>query len=540
MINKDTNWNNLLVKAQSKSILEWIRQNNIVNERGDKIEFKNHYFLYDIYEDWTPIQAVKKAAQIGFSTLAILKTLYAAYMKNFNVIYTLPTGNDVYKFVPGKVNQMISSNPMLTNWTMDKDTIAQKKVGDRFIYYQGTFTEREALMLSSDLNIYDEEDRSNSEIISQYQSRLQFSKYKGEWHFSNPSAPNYGTDRYWNKSDQKHWFVECKHCNYWQFLDWEKNVDREREIYVCQKCHKELTDEDRRVGKWVKKWQDKDISGYWISQMMVPWLSCKELLRVEAEKDKQYFYNFVLGLPYIGSDVVVDRDLILRNVTQKQSNKQDVCIGVDVGIEKHVVAGTPFGVFAVFKTNSWEDIENFFLKYDAIMVIDALPDLTEPRKLVQKYKGRVFINYYKGGSMSKEPSEFKHDKQYGVVLSDRTRLIQKAIDELVANNISFHLKPEELGEFITHWESLYRLQDEDKMHNPVIRWESATNVDHYVHAFCYYLIATGRALDKEGAVILERRHFRGRESYFVDEQGQIPAESIKDIVGEPKKDWRTI
>jgi phage terminase large subunit GpA-like protein len=191
-------------------------------------------------------------------------------MKDITVIYTLPTGADVYRMVPGKVNQIIRYNPLLAAIVRDKDTISQKKVGNRFIYYQGTYTEKEALMLSSDLNVHDEEDRSELKIIEQYESRLQFSKYKWQWHFSNPSIPGYGVDKYWQQSDQKHWFIKCVHCGYDQFLDWEKNVNREKEIYICQKCHKELSNENRRVGRWVKKWTGKSISGYWISQMMVP------------------------------------------------------------------------------------------------------------------------------------------------------------------------------------------------------------------------------------------------------------------------------
>jgi hypothetical protein len=57
------------------------------------------------------------------------------------------------------------------------------------------------------------------------------------------------------------------------------------------------------------------------------------------------------------------------------------------------------------------------------------------------------------------------------------------------------------------------------------------------HATAYYLIASGRS-GIEGAVFMERR-FKGRESYFVDSSGKIPAISIEEIANEkPKADWR--
>src|SRR4030065_1463195 len=156
---------NLLVKSQEYSCLEWILQNKIKNERGDPIEFKKHFFMIDIYDDWSSVQTVMKAAQIGFSTLAILKTLYAARFKRFNIIYTLPTQSDVNLFVAEKVNRMIQANPIISEWVKDKDSVEQKQEGERFIYYRGTYTSKEAIMFSSDINAHDEEDRSNAEIV---------------------------------------------------------------------------------------------------------------------------------------------------------------------------------------------------------------------------------------------------------------------------------------------------------------------------------------------------------------------------------------
>lgn len=539
-MNKDEqDYRNLLTAAQNDSVIEWIEQNGIVTERNEPIEFRQHYFLYDIYNDWTPIQAIPKAAQIGFSTLAILKTLFASSKKKHNIIYTLPTVGDANQFVSEKVNRMIVLNPIISALIKDKDNLEQKQVGERFIYYRGTFTEKAALMFSSDLNVYDEEDRSDSKVIDQYESRLQFSTYKGQWHFSNPSYPNVGSHKFWLLSDQKHWFVKCSHCHREQYLDWESNVDLERGIYICQYCHNELTDEDRRVGRWIKKWQDKDISGYWINQMMACWLSAKDLIKAYHEKPKDYFYNFVLGMPYIGSDIVVDADLILRNTTEEVSTKQDFCIGVDSGLTKHVVAGTPFGITHVFTEKDWDPIVNFFKAHDGVMVIDALPDLTVPRQLVKTFKGRVFINYFKEDTRRLGPIEFKKDKEYGIVMSDRTRLIQMAVDELAGGNLKFHLRPEELGEYIEHWKSMYRKEDEDRIHNPVIRWESSTNVDHFVFATVYFLIASARRLQGEGATIKDNfRRLRGKESYFVSSSNTIPAINFKEIIGEEKRDWR--
>ena len=138
---------------ENYSIHAWLQKYGIKTENGVKLDFKDHKFLFEPYSDFSPKQAILKAAQVGFSTLAILKTFWVAKKKGLNIIYTLPTLSDVWDFAGGKVNRMVAQNPCLQEWTEDKDSIEQKAVGNSLIYYRGTFTQKAAIMVSSDLNI---------------------------------------------------------------------------------------------------------------------------------------------------------------------------------------------------------------------------------------------------------------------------------------------------------------------------------------------------------------------------------------------------
>src|SRR5256885_1449375 len=131
---------------------------SIKTENGVSLDFTDHPFLWDIYNDLSPKQAILKAAQVGLTTLQILKSFYVARKKHLDIIYTLPTESDVQQFAGGKVNRIISQNPILQDWTKDKDSVEQKAVGQNLIYYRGTWTQKAAIMVSSDLNIYDEVD----------------------------------------------------------------------------------------------------------------------------------------------------------------------------------------------------------------------------------------------------------------------------------------------------------------------------------------------------------------------------------------------
>jgi len=490
---------------ERESIHAWIMNNNILTSQGQPIEFEDHLFLFDIYKDWTPEQACIKSAQVGFSEMQILKALYAADIKKLNIIYTLPTVTDVREFVPSKVDQIIRNNPCLRDRIGIKDNYSQKMVGDRFVFYKGTYSGKSkenkgessvGIMLTSDLNVHDESDRSDQMIIEQYESRLEHSEYKGRWFFSNPSIPNVGAHKKWLLSDQKHWFIKCEKCNQQQYLTFKDNVDIEREIFMCKKCHKELTREDRRCGQWVRKWNDKNVSGYWISQLMAPWKTAEQICKQYREKTPQFFNNFVLGQPYLSSQEKVGKEIILANCIEKwpeDVKKDQVVLGVDQGLKKHYVIGNIDGeIFKYGVTEDWKDIETMLRQYNAIAVIDAMPDLTIPRKLMRKYLGRVFLCVYKRDKAQKKLYKFGTNEKFGFVYADRNAVIQKTIDDLVDNKIKYTIDPKEMGPYIDQWKTLYRTVEEDSMNIPRQVWNTTTGEDHYAHATVYYNIGRER------------------------------------------------
>lgn len=479
---------------------------NIKNEKGLPLEFQNHGFLIDIYDDWTPIQVVRKASQVGFSTMEIIKSFRLAATKDFNIIYTLPTFSDVGQFVPSKVNALISTNPIFQQWTADKDTVLQKKVGNGFIYYRGTFSSGKekmesavGIMFSSDLNIHDECDRSDQAILEQYESRLEASKFAGKWYFSNPTSPHTASQKIWELSDQKHWFVKCSHCGKWQYLDYWKNVINDK--FLCQYCKGEITDQDRMNGQWVKKYNDRKISGYWIPHLICPWISAQKIAEQERTKTKQYFYNFVLGLPYIGSDVVVNQDVILKAIDLTTLNlKEHNILGVDQGLKKHWVLMNAQGIFDIGVTDKWEDIEQLIKLYDVeLCIIDALPDLTEPRKLRDKYPGKIWLNYFK--KEVRKADYISWDYKTHTVFSDRTKIIQNTIDKFVNRELRIQMRPDELGEYIKHWSALYKIVEKDTLGIERDLWESVGS-DHFVFATLYAIIGMEKA-ERGGTEIRE-------------------------------------
>lgn len=489
---------------EERNIHIFLEENHIKNEQGLPLDFKDHAFLWDIYQDMSPLQVILKPPQIGLTVLNLLKALWVAKNKHKDIIYTLPTQADVWDMAGGKVNRLIAQNPILQQWTKDHDSVEQKTVGDNIIYWRGTFTAKQAMMVSSSLNIHDEVDASDQKVIEQYETRLQAQKSGWRWYFSHPSLVGHGVHKYFLLSDQKHWFITCSNCNKEHFLEWntedpnKMSIDIEKQIYICKHCKAPLSEEDRRKGRWIKKYQDKEFSGYWVSQLMCPWISAAKICKDFKEKSAEYFQNYVLGLPYIGSGNQVTRDVITRNIVNRV-NKQEgrIIIGVDSGLPMYVTIGNKDGIFYYGTCKTWVEIEAFMKRWPtSIVVADQGGDLIGVRSLQEKYPNRVYLCYYRTDRKKAEIITWGENAESGIVVVDRNKAIQMVIDELTDRRISLFGTVTDYEDYITHWLNIYRTAEEDNLGMPRYIWERS-GADHLVHATVYWRVGMDRFIGND-------------------------------------------
>lgn len=488
----------------ASSPLAWITLNNFVNENQQPIEFDDHRFMIDFYADEAADIVSRKSAQVGFSVAAILKSMAMAKFRGLNIIYALPTNNVVQDFVKPKVNPLITSNPALASVVSD-DSVSLKRIGDRFMYFKGGFSDREAISISGDVLVIDEYDRMpDMGVVNTFDSRLQASKNPKRWRFSNPSQIGFGVDGLYNDSDQRHWFITCHRCNHEWYIDWEpdgKNhyVNQEQQIYACGNCHKELSDNDRRMGRWIAKYPNRERHGYWFSQMMAPWVSAKRIIEQYNESNIEFFHNFVLGKAYTPSDLVVNRDTILRACAPSIIPKVGVSIGVDQNVSSQIwVAMTSQGVFAHGIAKSWEEIERMKLAWNATVVIDPMPYQTMPKKLADKYNDIYLCRF-------KEIHNLKIIEWKGkTVWADRTKLLDTVANEITTAALMFRERPVELEDYIADWGNLYRTTKEEPDGRTKSVWMKKENKESdYSFATAYARVGLSRVLGHAGGGLLE-------------------------------------
>ncbi len=493
--------------------MAWIEKEKIKNEKGEPIEFARHYFLLDLYTDKSKEIAIKKGSQVGVSTFAILKEIHDTKYWGINQIHTLPSDKDTWEFVPTKVDGIIKANGI----TLAKDSTEIKGIGKGFIYYKGTFSEKAPIIISSDRNIYDEVDKSRQDVIRDFTSRLSFSTLREKIYLSTPTIPNYGIDALFNRSDQKHWRFNCPHCGFRQHMEWEKNVDLDLKKYVCQKCHKEITIDDMKQGNWEARFPSREMSGYWIPQMLAR--PAAELIKeLEDAEDDQYFYNFVLGLAYLNPESKISASLILKNLTAEKSDERNSAMGVDVGEkELHVIVGNEKGVFGIARIEDqpgktkWDRLGELMEVYEVRCgLVDALPSKDEALEFARKYPYKVYLHFHKSdlkemrmvkfmdeGKFTDKQKDFEEEIK---VFSDINRVQDATINDLTKGKIRFNFQvgDKRIAELIEHTQTMYRRTVTDKFQQEHYEWASTNMRNHLWDALCEFKIALDR-LKKDNA-----------------------------------------
>lgn len=481
----------------------WVLKHQIKNESGQLIEFSKRKYLIDIYNDLSPLQVILKPPQVGATVANAVKSLYVAKKLGRQIIYTLPTEGDVRDMVGGSFNRIIAQNPILMEWVKDHDTVEQKSVGSSMIFYRGTFTQKQAMMIPSGLNIHDEVDASDPSVITQYETRLQGQEDGGwRWYFSHPSLAGHGVDVYWQQSDKKEWFIKCSNCEKEQILSWPESVSIEKGEYICKGCNSVLRDNARIDGRWIPT-AEGDFSGYHISQLMLYNKSAKDIIKAYNDplKNKQYFYNYVLGLPYTDSSDRVEPSVILRNcVDRVNEQKGIITLGADTGHGIHYVLMNSEGVFYYdYATNRpYERIRELMRRFPLMRcVFDQGGDLIGVRELQKDFPGRVFLTWFRKDRKTSEMMNWGEGDKYGDVVVDRNRALTWLIEQMKdIGRIRLNGTREEWTEFASHFGNIYREvletneakgKDDRSLYGNEYVWKR-NGPDHFVMALLYAMV----------------------------------------------------
>lgn len=268
-----------------------------------------------------------------------------------NALYTFPTNKQMKDFVKSRINPEFQEGYYAGIIDKYNDSLDQKSIRNSRILFRSSSKGSSMEGVDIDLLSLDEYDRLNPTAEISALESLSSSKYGLVRRWSTPTIPDYGIHKLYKESDQRRWVYRCPHCGLVQQLNYEKNIELINKDgidligrviqdgtykFVCQKCRKPL---DRWYsGFWdITAPKAGRTHGYSISQMDAVWVTADSLKQKELRApNKQFFYNYTLGMPYEDStnrfypeDVLSHRDD--RQRTDTRGDYRLISAGIDWG-----------------------------------------------------------------------------------------------------------------------------------------------------------------------------------------------------------------
>lgn len=452
----------LLNASQESSFWSFVFQHIRVKGEGGSLSsfsFNQHEYLRTIYNDDHPDIRFLKAAQMGLSTFAISKAMYFACERGLKVFYGFDTQSKMKDMVQDRVDPLIKHTPYFKRISR-VDNVSVKKIGQGAIFFRGLETEGDVLSIDADLVILDELDRMRrQEHVEMALDRILASHIGHVLRLSQPSTPDYGIHAAYLETDQRFWLIKCA-CGRWidlvnefaevekgEIPSWLKKISGEYKR-VCPSCSRDI---NLQKGQWVAKYPSvTERRGYQISQFYSELMDGNQLAHLittslSPSKRRRLLIS-IAGLPYGDKDLVPIDDSVLKNAERGEWWNQTMepsYMGVDVGDVCHFVIGhwvrtrkEPVLVVHNFGTvNDLDNLEIYFRTHNIMLaVIDAMPYKSSVRRLADRLKGRVWMQYFTGGF--EKDAEKEHDgKIYQEVFVERDATIDDTVYALRSGEI---------------------------------------------------------------------------------------------------------
>ncbi len=507
------------------------------------LDFAEHQYLKEIYTDCNPRIVVEKASQMGISTYALARAIWACDTKGMTVIYFFPTDSDVRDFSQDRFGKLTSQSPalsMLLGRSIGRgkpvDNTGLKQIGQGSLYFRGLYHSRggdsgrsgsRIKSIDADFIIFDELDEAQPRQKEAACHRVDHSRYRWILEVSTPTIPGYGIDGEFQRSDQRYWLLRCSRCGHSSCVEDEfpsclARHATGRVILVCIKCGKAL---DPALGEWVARHPGADrIRGYHISQLYSPRADLGEILEEYEDPmvDRTLFYNHRLGMPYIDSRdrLQVSQVLECCSIDPAGEAQSSCFLGVDQGRRLHAVLGTQaedggFKVLRLFELDSFQELDPLMIDYKVRRcVIDALPNQHSALNFAARFPGRVYCCYY--SHSMREKLRWASGGE-GRVEVNRTASLDGLFEMIRLEMIQLPPVCMKVRQLAEHCHNMARIQYEDPSTGQVSFRYVRTGEDHFAHALNYCNIA-GSGDKKVARVAIKVKGARNRWAEIVNKR----------------------
>jgi hypothetical protein len=465
---------------------------------GRPFTYDRHEYLLTPYQDTHPNQVEMKAAQLGLTSKAMLRTAYGARYGGYRgILYLFPSKSDVTDFSKGRIDPLIDDNPeTIGEWIRDTDAANIKRIWNSFLYLRGMKSRVGLKSIPIDFIIFDELDEGSQNAVDMAMERMGHSEFKEVLKLSNPTLPDYGIDKAFQETDQRYWLLKCGCGEYTcledTFPDCLKTIG-DRVIRACQKCDTEL---NPSIGEWVAKHPSvTEKRGYHYSQLFSHFVDPGDILhQFRTTNNLTDFYNLKIGLAYVEATnrLSVQEVLALCGNEGIESGDPGPCsMGVDQGKGLHVVIGKRHPQKAgelihINEYRDWEELDRLMNAFHVSRcVVDALPETRNARAFAERHRGRVFLNYYN----EHQKGRYAWNEKELIVSSNRTESLDASHREIMEKAIILPRECAVVQEFAQHLHNVAKRLEEDEETGSKRYVYVKLGPDHFRHAFNYEAMA---------------------------------------------------
>lgn len=431
--------------VKAEDVVDWMEEHIKVMSKFDggviDYTYTGREFYIDIHRDYVNPNhdtIVLKSRQVEASTSFIDVMLYLLMsVPSFTVAHVFPSEIKATKFSKEKINEFFFYNPYFaeriaketSNSVFDKALYNDAGISWYRMTYVGGRKSEDIRSMSVDVLGIDEYDDFPEGSMGALLGSTLHSPFGKRIYLFTPKLPTSLAYKHWEHSTQNKWYFVCEHCGAPNNITLEniKKVGDEYK-YVCNACGEELTkkvktyrDEngllqvDKTTGFWKPDNPDGEIEGYFVNQMMLPYLSAKKIMDYKNDPNlsKREFYNEVLGIPYAGEEMPVTADMLWKITNpdlewgKPPKGTVQKVMGVDWGGKSNYVkvAKLRSGEYVLYDGGviygSAQEHMNFVMRElekdpSLIVIVDRGYDAGRTARLQSAYGDRVWGVVYQG------------------------------------------------------------------------------------------------------------------------------------------------
>jgi hypothetical protein len=508
--------------AHMEDCFSWVHDNKL-QLTGGEYKIAGHEYQLDWLQEDAREQCFIKGAQIGATECLVLRTLHGMIHSVYpqGSLYLFPTRDDVRDFSKSRFDPLIERNPFIGAYVQNTDAQNIKQIGRGFLYLRGARstksiggTKKSSSQLKSipvDRVVFDELDEMEEAMIELARHRVMHSDVKELQYLGTPTIPDYGIDALYQKSDQRVWMLECQSCGKETCLDLEFPTSIRRRIdgtayRACIHCATEL---NPAQGRWVAQYPDRDLVGWWISQLNSTYVDPTYIL--DKYEDPPYgdlseVMNSHLGRAYIPAENRLTPQEVYNCMgNEPMLNRHDgpTCMGVDVGATLHVIIAerktrNTLKIVKLCRVDSFRDLHDLARDFNVkSAVFDLYPETRKVREFQKNENFSIFGCQY----VEQRSGQIMWDEKDLTIKTNRTEICD-ATHELVVEpgRLELPRRNTELDQYVREMCNIAKVLEEDVETGSRMFRYKRLGADHYRHATNYALLAaerTGITSDKK-------------------------------------------